>query len=153
MASLFVPTQCGTLHAGDHMLINDRPCKIVDVNTSKTGKHGAAKAHFIAIDIFTNKKYTYLETTTKNINVPIVTKTDYQLIGIDDDSVSYLDEKGIIMDDLYMPDFCDSNYELGKQLQIALDEQNSKEKESDKNIYITVVSSMNISAIKEFKIK
>ena len=28
-----------------------RPCKIVDMSTSKTGKHGHAKVHLVAIDV------------------------------------------------------------------------------------------------------
>ena len=32
-----------------------RPCKIVEMSTSKTGKHGHAKVHMVAIDIFTGK--------------------------------------------------------------------------------------------------
>ena len=30
-----------------------RPCKIVEMSTSKTGKHGHAKVHLVALDIFT----------------------------------------------------------------------------------------------------
>ena len=30
-----------------------RPCKIVDMSTSKTGKHGHAKVHLVAIDVST----------------------------------------------------------------------------------------------------
>ena len=31
----------------------NRPCKIVEMSTSKTGKHGHAKVHLVALDIFT----------------------------------------------------------------------------------------------------
>lgn len=30
---------------------SDRPCKIVEMSTSKTGKHGHAKVHLVAIDV------------------------------------------------------------------------------------------------------
>lgn len=30
--------------------------QVVEVSTSKTGKHGHAKCHFVAIDVFTSKK-------------------------------------------------------------------------------------------------
>ena len=33
----------------------NRPCKIVEMSTSKTGKHGHAKVHMVALDIFTGK--------------------------------------------------------------------------------------------------
>jgi hypothetical protein len=33
--------------------MSGRPCKIVDMSTSKTGKHGHAKVHLVAIDVST----------------------------------------------------------------------------------------------------
>ena len=34
----------------------NRPCKIVEMSTSKTGKHGHAKVHMVALDIFTGEE-------------------------------------------------------------------------------------------------
>ena len=47
-ASLTYPAQAGTIKKGSHVLLKGKPCKVVDVSTSKTGKHGHAKAHFDA---------------------------------------------------------------------------------------------------------
>ncbi len=37
-------------------MINGVPCKVVDLSTSKTGKHGHAKAHIVGIDPKTGRK-------------------------------------------------------------------------------------------------
>ena len=44
-ASNTFPQQCSALRKGGHVLIKGRPCKIVEMSTSKTGKHGHAKVH------------------------------------------------------------------------------------------------------------
>jgi len=42
---------------------------VVEVSTSKTGKHGHAKCHFVALDIFTNRKMEELVPSSHNLEV------------------------------------------------------------------------------------
>jgi hypothetical protein len=44
-------------------------CQVVDVSTSKTGKHGHAKCNFTAVDIFTGKKYEDMMPSSHNCDV------------------------------------------------------------------------------------
>lgn len=78
------------------------PClQVVDVSTSKTGKHGHAKCAFVAVDIFTGKKMEDLSPSSHNVDVPHVSRTDYTLLDITDDGfVSLMNEAGDTKDDL-----------------------------------------------------
>ncbi|XP_075261132.1 eukaryotic translation initiation factor 5A-like [Convolutriloba macropyga] len=84
-ASETYPMQCSSLRKNGHVMIKGRPCKIVDMSTSKTGKHGHAKVHLVALDIFTGKKYEDICPSTHNMDVPNVTRKDYHFVDIDDD--------------------------------------------------------------------
>ena len=46
-ASLTIPTQASHLKKGGLVLIKDHPCKIANMSTSKTGKHGHAKISMV----------------------------------------------------------------------------------------------------------
>jgi translation initiation factor 5A len=103
-ASKTFPQQAGTIRKNAYLVIKQRPCKVVEVSTSKTGKHGHAKCHFVAIDIFTGKKLEDIVPSSHNCDVPEVVRTDYQLIDLSDDGfVSLLTENGETKDDLRLP--------------------------------------------------
>merc|ERR1719409_2499727 len=87
-------------------MIKGHPCKVAEVTTSKTGKHGHAKAHIVALDIFTSKKYEDLCPSGHNIEVPFVKRTEFQALTVDGDSgeVSLLLDSGETKDDLNLPD-------------------------------------------------
>merc|ERR1711892_109175 len=48
-ASETYPMEAGQIRKGGHIMIKGNPCKVLDVSTSKTGKHGHAKCHFVAL--------------------------------------------------------------------------------------------------------
>lgn len=138
-ASHTFPIQAGALKKGDHCVIKNRPCKIVEISTSKTGKHGHAKAHIVGIDIFTQKKAEELCPTTHNMLCPIVTRKEYQCTDVHDGYVSLLDDNGEEKTDLKVP-----VGEIGNSLQ--------KQFEEGKDLIVTVVSAMgeeHILSVKE----
>ena len=103
-ASETIPMEAGQIRKGGYICIKNRPCKVVSVSTSKTGKHGHAKCNFVATDIFTGKKLEDIVPSTHGTTVPNVFRTEYTLLDIsDEDYLSLMDESGEAREDLQMP--------------------------------------------------
>ncbi|KAL2754578.1 hypothetical protein ACRALDRAFT_1042221 [Sodiomyces alcalophilus JCM 7366] len=139
-ASTTFPMQCSALRKNGHVVIKGRPCKIVDMSTSKTGKHGHAKVHLVAVDIFTGKKLEDLSPSTHNMDVPNVSRKEYQLLDISDDGfLSLMDDDGDTKDDVRLPDG-----EVGEKI-------NRLFKEEEKDTNVVILSAMGEEAAIEAK--
>jgi len=137
-ASLTYPMQCSALRKNGHVVIKGRPCKIVEMSTSKTGKHGHAKVHLVAIDIFTQKKLEDICPSTHNMDVPNVRRTEYQLMNIDDGFLNLMDNDGNTKDDVKLPESS-----LGDEIQSGFEE--------GKDLLVTIVSAMKEEQAISFK--
>ena len=79
--------------------------QIVEIDISKTGKHGGAKAGFTGLDIFTSKKYEEIAMTQDTLDEVVVVQKWYTLVDIQDDGfLSLMDDEGNMRYDLCLPD-------------------------------------------------
>lgn len=143
-ASLTVPISIGDVKKGSHILMEGRPCKVVEITTSKTGKHGHAKANITGIDIFTGKKYTDVAPVSHNKENPNIVRKEYTVLSVDDqDYVTLLDKNGNIKQDLKLPNDVDDDKATRDRINNLLEE--------GKTVLCTVLSSMNIEKIEDAK--
>ncbi|MEM1686226.1 MAG: translation initiation factor IF-5A [Acidilobaceae archaeon] len=81
----------GDLRKGSYIIIDGEPCRIVEYSTAKTGKHGSAKAHIIAISLLTGQKKTLVAPVDTRVQVPVIEKRVGQVIADLGGSVQVLD--------------------------------------------------------------
>ncbi|KAI1436654.1 eukaryotic translation initiation factor 5A-2 [Xylaria sp. CBS 124048] len=142
--SLTVPQQCSSLRKGGFVVMKGKPCKITDMSTSKTGKHGHAKVHLVGVDIFTEKKYEELCPSTHNMDVPIIDTTTFLLDYVGDDGFLHLQLDGVAKEDIKIPEGA-----LGEELKKLVDDQG--EPLEDTFVNVTVKSAMGEEHAVEFK--
>ena len=93
------PSDLGSLKIGSYILlpVSDQPtgdpCKIVEYDTSKPGKHGAAKARIVGVGIFDGQKRPHVGPVSMQIHIPLIQKKTGQIISIIGSDIQVMDSE------------------------------------------------------------
>jgi len=144
-SSSTIPMPCNDVRKGGYIAMKGRPCRVVETSTSKTGKHGHAKMHIVAIDIFNGKKYEELVPTSHNVAVPEVERKDYSLLGIHEDGfLSLMGEDNTMREDLKMP--------TDTELADLIRRNEAESHASGKTVSLTIYKAMDIEQVMSTKL-
>jgi translation initiation factor 5A len=106
-----------TLKVNRYMIIDDEPCKIVSITTSKPGKHGEAKARIEAIGVFDGQKRSVVHPVKHKIHVPIIDKRNAQILSLmGDDTVQLMDLDTYETFEMQIPDEYKGKLEPGAEI-------------------------------------
>lgn len=131
-----------TATTNSYMMIKGKPCKVLSISVSKTGKHGHAKCNFTATDIFTGKKLEDMIPSSHGTTIPIVDRTEWDIMDIGEDGeVTLMDEGGNEKTDINLPTYPP---EMAKEIRAAWDG-------GENQVSCTVQSAVGIEQIVAFK--
>jgi translation initiation factor 5A len=85
------PVDVGSLRVGGYMIIEGEPCHIVDIQKSKPGKHGSAKARITAIGLFDGVKRSFVKPVDLGAEVPIIDKRMGQVFAVNPTGIQIMD--------------------------------------------------------------
>ena len=93
------PSDLGSLKIGSYILLphsdqpSGEPCRIVEYDTSKPGKHGSAKARIVGQGIFDGQKRPHVGPVSMQIHIPLINKKIGQIISINGDTIQVMDSE------------------------------------------------------------
>ena len=91
------PIELGSLKIGSYILLpvsdqpTGEPCRITEYDTSKPGKHGAAKARIVGMGIFDEQKRPHVGPVSMQVHVPLIDKRPGQIISMSDSNIQVMD--------------------------------------------------------------
>jgi len=107
-----------TLRVNRYVIIDDEPCKIMSMSTSKPGKHGEAKARIEAIGVFDGQKRSIVHPVKHKVHVPMIDKRNAQVLAlIGSSSVQLMDLDTYETFEMPIPDEFKGQLEPGKEIQ------------------------------------
>ncbi|KAJ7670532.1 hypothetical protein B0H17DRAFT_1209268 [Mycena rosella] len=78
--ALTFPVRVGALRRGHHVVLRDRPAKVVNISFSRCGCRRSPWAHVIWLDIFTGKCLQEVTSATGCLIVPVLVRAEYALV-------------------------------------------------------------------------
>ena len=106
------------LKVGKYVMIDDIPCRIVSIDTSKPGKHGSAKMRITAMGIFDNQKKNLLMPSDTEVPVPIIERKIAQVVSVSGESAQLMDAQTFEIYDVSIPEELKGQVEAGKEVEI-----------------------------------
>jgi len=106
------------LKEGKYVLIDDIPCRIVNIESSKPGKHGAAKMRITAIGVFEGQKKTLLTPGDADVDVPIIDRKTVQIMSVSGSSAQVMDSKTYEIYDIAIPPELVGQAAAGKEAEV-----------------------------------
>lgn len=103
---------------GSFIIIDGVPCKVVEMETSKPGKHGSAKARITGVGIFDNQKKTLLAPTHADVEVPDIKKRKAQVVSVAGNMVQLMDMESYEIYDSSIPEDLKSLMKGGAEVEI-----------------------------------
>jgi translation initiation factor 5A len=97
-------TSIKNLQPGKFVVIDEEPCKVLNVTTSVPGKHGGAKARLEVVGIFDNRRRSIVKPADTEMEIPIVEKKVGQVVAIAGDTAQIMDLETYETFDSKIPD-------------------------------------------------
>jgi translation initiation factor 5A len=105
------------LKVGRYIIIDEEPCKIMSISTSKPGKHGEAKARIEAMGIFDETKRSVVHPVKHKVGVPIIDKRSAQILALmGADVVQLMDMETYETFEMPIPEDLKGQLEPGKEI-------------------------------------
>ncbi len=96
------PAELGSIKEGSNIVIDGEPCRVVEVEKSKTGKHGSAKVRVVAIGIFDGVKRNIVGPSDQRVEIPIIEKRSGQVVTVGE-VVSVMDKDTLEIVEIPLP--------------------------------------------------
>ncbi|TFG12104.1 translation initiation factor IF-5A [Candidatus Thorarchaeota archaeon] len=113
-------TSAKSLKPGSYFVIDGEPCKVTNIEKSKPGKHGSAKANITAIGFFDNRKRNVIMPADRMVDVPIIDKRSATVIAEMGERFTLMDTETYETYDIKKPTDPEiaSKMELNKEVEV-----------------------------------
>ena len=108
------------LKEGRYVLIDGIPCRVVQIESSRPGKHGSAKMRITGIGVFNGQKKILLSPSDADIEIPVIERKTVQILTLSGNVANVMDAQSYETYDIEIPEEHLDNVEPGKEAEIMV---------------------------------
>jgi len=94
---------CSHLKVGSYLVVDGVACKVTDIQVSRPGKHGHAKARITAVGLLDDKKRVTVMPGHDMVDTPIIGKKTAQVLSVSGNMANVMDAETYETFDLKIP--------------------------------------------------
>lgn len=113
-----IPGVAKDLKEGRFVIIDGEPCRVIEIQTSAPGKHGAAKMRIVGIGIFDGVKRILLKPADASIEIPIVERKIAQVVAVTGNVAQLMDPQTYEMFELQIPSEMLNEIAAGREVEL-----------------------------------
>ena len=106
------------LKVGKYIMIDGIPCRVVNIEVSRPGKHGHAKMKVTAIGIFEGQKKVAFLTGHDEVEVPVIERKTAQIVSVTGDTAQLMDTQTYEVFEVKIPDELKDQIKPGKEAEL-----------------------------------
>ncbi|MCL5011480.1 MAG: translation initiation factor IF-5A [Candidatus Marsarchaeota archaeon] len=107
----------GDLKIGKYVIVDDHPCRVVSMDKSKPGKHGAAKVNIVAISLSDSSKHSLMKPSDATVEIPIVNRKRAQIVSVSGVNAQLMDLETFETFEVEIPEEVKNEVESGKEIE------------------------------------
>ena len=101
------------LKVNRYVLVDEEPCRILSIQTSKPGKHGESKARLEVVGLFDGQKRSIVHPVTHKGRVPMIDKRKAQVLSVHGNQAQLMDLQTYETFELSVPEDMQANVTAG----------------------------------------
>ena len=106
------------LKVGKYVVIDNIPCKVVELDVSKSGKHGAAKMRVTGLGIFNGEKKVLLIPADAEVVIPVIKKITGQIISVVGETAQIMNKETYEVFEVPVPEELKDKIQEGKEVEV-----------------------------------
>jgi translation initiation factor 5A len=106
------------LKVGKYVVIDNVPCRVVELDVSKPGKHGAAKMRVTGIGIFNGEKKVLLIPADAEVVIPVIKKITGQIISVVGETAQIMNKETYEVFEVPVPEELKDKIQEGKEVEV-----------------------------------